>query len=174
LKKIRDKQFVYILQVFNYIMTYDINKILANGKTADEYLAGAPESYKDKWQPYSGELNNEAMKELDDLMSNFEGSIVVYSAYWCLRDCAVVVPRLKAVIDGLENKPRYTIRGGIKVDRLSRKFLGLDELEPLAINKVPITIIFDKEGKEISRIVEQPEEELEADFVKMIKNYNGN
>ncbi|MCG3217439.1 MAG: thioredoxin family protein [Candidatus Heimdallarchaeota archaeon] len=152
----------------------DINQILANGKTADEYLAGAPDNLKDKWQPYTGPLNKEAMKELNGLMSSFEGSIVAYSAYWCLRDCAVVVPRLKAVVEGLENKPRYTIRGGIKVDRINRKFLGLDELEPLSINKVPIIILFNKEGEEIDRIVEQPKEELEADLVSMLTKYNSN
>ena len=154
-------------------MEIDINQILADGKTADEYLEAAPEGYKEKWQPYTGPLNDEAMKELDFLMNDFEGSIVVYSAYWCLRDCAVVVPRLKAVVDSLENKPRYTIRGGIKVDRLSRKFLGLDELEPLKISRVPITILFNKNGEEIDRIVEQPKEELEADLVEMLKDYNG-
>ena len=152
-------------------MTIDIDQILANGKTADEYLAGAPDGYKDKWQPYTGPLNNDAMKDLDNIMSSFEGSIVVYSAYWCLRDCAVVVPRLKAVVDSLENKPRYTIRGGIKVDRINRKFLGLDELEPLKINKVPILVLFDKEGEEIDRIVEQPKEELEADLAKILKQH---
>jgi len=152
----------------------DINEILANGKTADEYLAGAPENLKEKWQPYTGPLNNEAMNELNGLMSSFEGSIVAYSAYWCLRDCAVVVPRLKAVVEGLENKPRYTIRGGIKVDRINRKFLGLDELEPLSINKVPIIILFNKEGEEIDRIVEQPKEELEADLVNILTKYNSN
>ena len=149
----------------------DIEQILKSGKTADDYLAGAPDKLKEKWQPYTGPLNDEAMEELDNLMSTFEGSIVVYSAYWCLRDCAVVVPRLKAVVDGLKNKPKYTIRGGIKVDRINRKFLGLDELEPLGINKVPITILFTKDGEEIDRIVEQPKKELEADLAQLIKQF---
>ncbi|MHA1910945.1 MAG: thioredoxin family protein [Candidatus Kariarchaeaceae archaeon] len=152
----------------------DLDHILANGKTVSEYLEGAPENLKDRWQPYIGSLNNDAMTELDDLMRNYEVSMVAYSAYWCLRDCAVVVPRLKSIVDGLENKPRYTIRGGIKVDRINRKFIGLDELEPLKITKVPIIVLFNKEGEEIGRMVEQPEKELEADFVKIIQQHYTN
>ena len=56
------------------------------------------------------------------------------------------------------------------------EFIGVDRLKKthdysikeLKIKRVP-TFIFYKEGKEIGRIIESPNETLEKDFLKIVK-----
>ena len=98
--------------------------------------------------------------------------IVVFSAEWC-KDCAANIPVLALISEatGLEVR----IFGGLKKDPLShtRKWRippSPQEVETFQVGKIPLIIVFDKEGKDIGRIIENPREKptMEEELVKII------
>ncbi|MGB9756619.1 MAG: TlpA family protein disulfide reductase, partial [Candidatus Bathyarchaeales archaeon] len=97
--------------------------------------------------------------------------IVAFSAEWC-KDCAVSIPVLALISEktGLEVR----VFGGLMKDPLSheRKWRippSPPEVETFNVDKIPLIILFDKEGKEIGRIVENPSEPtLEEELLKII------
>jgi thiol-disulfide isomerase/thioredoxin len=106
------------------------------------------------------QLNNEAVKKL----KNFASGIVVvaFSAEWC-KDCAANIPVLALISEatGLEVR----VFGGLKRDPLNpiRKWSippSPPEVEKFHVDKIPLILIFNKEGMELGRIVENPKEGL--------------
>lgn len=115
-------------------------------------------------------LNKEAIKHLKKFANDFV--IVVFSAEWC-KDCAANIPVLALISEatGLEVR----IFGGLKKDPLShtRKWRippSPAEVETFQVDKIPLIIVFDKEGKDIGRIIENPREKptMEEELVKII------
>ena len=98
--------------------------------------------------------------------------VVAFSAEWC-KDCAVNIPVLALISEatGLEVR----IFGGLKKESLShaRKWRippSPQEVETFQVDKIPLVIVFDKEGKDIGKIIENPREKptLEEELVKII------
>lgn len=89
--------------------------------------------------------------------------IVVVLGTWC-SDSQLDVPHLINLLDEIE------------FDRTRIDFWGVDKkkAEPASIiakygiTKVPTIMVFDKEGKEVARIEEQPEVNLELDLIKLL------
>ncbi len=89
--------------------------------------------------------------------------IVVVLGTWC-SDSQLDVPHLINLLDEIE------------FDRTRIDFWGIDrkKTEPASIiakyeiKKVPTIMVFDKEGKEVARIEEQPEVNLELDLIKLL------
>jgi hypothetical protein len=95
--------------------------------------------------------------------------VVAFSAEWC-KDCAVNIPVLALISEatGLEVR----IFGGLKKDPLShtRKWRippSPPEVEMFHVDKIPLIILFDKEGKEVGKIIENPREKptLEEELI---------
>jgi len=115
-------------------------------------------------------LNKEATSQLKMLADNYV--IIAFSAEWC-KDCAANIPVLALISEatGLEVR----IFGGLKKDPLShtKKWRippSPAEVEMFNVDKIPLIILFDAEGKEIGKIVENPREKptLEEELLKNI------
>ncbi|GAB4126743.1 MAG: thioredoxin family protein [Ignavibacteriales bacterium] len=92
-----------------------------------------------------------------------EIKILIVMGTWC-SDSRREVPHLFKIFDYLNySKDNYEI---IAVDR---KKNALTDISNLKIELVPTIIVY-KNNNEIGRIVEAPQETLELDLVKMIKN----
>lgn len=88
--------------------------------------------------------------------------IVAFSAKWC-KDCATNIPILALISEATEFEVR--VFGGLMKDPLSqtRKWRippSPPEVESFKVDKIPSIIVFDKKGKEIGRIIENPRENL--------------
>jgi len=85
--------------------------------------------------------------------------VVVFSAEWCLKDCAPNVPVLPLLAD----KTGIAVRvfGGLMRDPLNPKERwrippSPPEVRDFKVEKVPTIFVFDKNGEELGKIVENP------------------
>ena len=89
--------------------------------------------------------------------------IVVVMGTWC-SDSQLDVPHLINLLDELEfDRTRIDIWG---IDR--KKTEPANILSKYEIKYVPTIIVYDKDGKEVARIVEKPEVTLEQDLIKLL------
>jgi thiol-disulfide isomerase/thioredoxin len=98
--------------------------------------------------------------------------IVVFSAEWC-KDCAANIPVLALISEATRLEVR--IFRGLKKDPLSRTRKwrippSPPEVETFHVDKIPLIILFDMEGREIGRIIENPSREpiLEEELLRII------
>ena len=152
-------------------MAINLSEIRKKTVSVEQYLDSLEEPFREKFltrkQTYT--LNQEAVNQLTKYA---EGCMVVaFSAEWC-KDCAVNIPVLALISEaaGLEVR----IFGGLKKDSLSqtRKWRippSPPEVETFQVDKIPLIIALDKEGKEIGKIIENPREKptLEEELVKI-------
>jgi hypothetical protein len=109
--------------------------------------------------------NPEVMMNLG--LYNGDYNIIIVLGSWC-SDSREQVPRFLRIIDelGLSDD----IIRMIAVDRTKSPGMFLEnEVADLNIERVPTFIIMN-EGIEIGRIIETPEETLEADLLKILQN----
>jgi thiol-disulfide isomerase/thioredoxin len=113
-------------------------------------------------------MNVKTLNKLKRLANNYV--VVAFSAEWC-KDCAANIPilALTSEITGLEVR----IFGGLKRDPLNptRKWSippSPPEVEKFHVDKIPLILVFNKEGKEIGRIVENPKATLEEEILQII------
>ena len=138
----------------------------------EQYLDSLEEPFRERFltrkQTYT--LNQEAVNQLKKVANNYV--IVVFSAEWC-KDCAANIPVLALISEatGLEVR----IFGGLKKDPLShtRKWRippSPAEVETFQVDKIPLIIVFDKEGKDVGKIIENPREKptLEEELIQII------
>jgi hypothetical protein len=85
--------------------------------------------------------------------------VIVFSAEWCLKDCAPNVP----VLALLANKTGLNVRvfGGLTRDPSNPKERwkvppSPPEVKDFKVEKVPTIIIFDANGRELGKIIENP------------------
>ena len=106
------------------------------------------------------ETSEETIKELKAKAKDIE--IVMVLGTWC-HDSQIQVPAFYKVLDEIGFDEKY-----LKVIAVNRQkntvSINIDKLE---IKYVP-TFIFYKDGKELGRIIESPENTLEADFLRII------
>lgn len=150
-------------------MNIGLSEIRRKTVSVNQYIESLEEPYREKFlrrkQEY--QLNREAVHQLKGFADYFA---VAFSAEWC-KDCATNIPVLALIYEttGLEVR----IFGNIKKDPLSttRKWRippSPPEVETFKIDKLPTILIFNKQGKEIGKIIENPtnmptlEQELEA------------
>ena len=104
--------------------------------------------------------DSEVLKKIKGELFNFDITIVM--ATWC-PDCLRDVPRMFKILDHLAyHEPKIRMIG---VD--SEKKSDVKDYEELKVTSVPTFIIY-KDKNEVGRIVENADESLEKDLVKII------
>lgn len=154
-------------------MNVDLSKIKEKTLAADEYIESpdAPfrENFLKRKQTY--QLDEEAKNHLHSIANNF--MVVAFSAGWC-KDCATHISVLALLSEstGLEVR----VFGGIKKDLLRRTGKwrippSPPEVETFKIDKLPTMIVFDRQGIEVGRIVENPKQMpiLEQELLAIMK-----
>jgi len=152
----------------------NLSETRARTVSVSDYINNLEEPFREKFlaaeQTY--QPNQEAISKLRQ--SAEEYMIIVFSATWC-KDCAVNVPVLAVINEatGLEVR----VFGGLKKDPLGqgRKWRippSPQEVETFNVDKIPLIVIVDREGREVGRIVEththQPT--LEQELYEIIKS----
>lgn len=138
----------------------------------NQYITSIDEPFRAKFleRKKAYKLNLEAVDKLKSLVNNIV--VVAFSAEWC-KDCAANIPVLASLSEatGLEVR----IFGGLKKNPLNpkRKWSippSPQEVEKFQVDKIPLILVFNKEGTELGRIVENPKEglTLEEEFLRII------
>jgi thiol-disulfide isomerase/thioredoxin len=136
----------------------DFQKMLTRAVPVQKYLSSLPEAdrskYEDRRKSYIPK--QEALEKLRRYASKF--IVVAIGASWC-KDCVLHLPVLGIIAEatGL----RVEVFGGVKSDPLnpSRRWAvppSPPEVITLAIDRIPTMIVYTRDGKEVSRIVEHP------------------
>lgn len=153
-------------------MLLDLSEIRRKTVSVTDYMNSLEEPFREKFlkrrQAY--QPDQEAMIRLRESAGKY--MIIVFSAGWC-KDCAVNIPVLALVNEasGLEVR----VFGGLKKDPLGqgRKWRippSPLEVETFNVDKLPLIIIANREGREIGRIVENPAQQhtLEQELCEII------
>lgn len=155
-------------------MKIDFREIRAKTAPVGEYIQSLDPPFREKYLARKQEYQPkpEALQELRQVASSHV--IVVFSAQWC-KDCAVNVPVLALISEqtGIEVR----VFGGLKKDPLShvRKWRvppSPPEVETFNVDKIPLIIVFDSQGNEVGRMVENPVHmpTLEEELLEIIKS----
>jgi thiol-disulfide isomerase/thioredoxin len=152
-------------------MTINLSEIRKKTVSVEQYLDSLEEPFRKKFstrkQTYTP--NQRAVNELKKVADKYV--IVAFSAEWC-KDCTANIPVLALISEatGLEVR----IFGGLKKDSLSRTRKwkippSPMEVEAFQVDKIPLIIVLDKEGKDIGKIIENPREKptLEEELVNI-------
>lgn len=107
------------------------------------------------------EVNEKAIKELSSMLKDVD--ITIFMGTWC-GDSKRETPNAYKIFDAANVSDDQINLIAVDYNKTTPKGLenGLD------IQRVP-TIIFEKDGKELGRIVEYPIESLENDMLKILK-----
>jgi hypothetical protein len=153
-------------------MNVDLSQIRKSAVTVSQYIESLKQPYRNKFltRKQTYKLKQEAINQLRKFADRY--IVVAFSAGWC-KDCAanISVLALMSEATGLDVR----IFGGLKKDPLShtRKWRippSPPEVGAFQVDKIPLMILFDKEGREIGKIVENPREKptLEEELVEII------
>ena len=139
-------------------MNISISKIRKKTVSANQYIESLKKPFREKFlrRKQTYKLKKEAINQLKKYSDRYV--VVAFSAVWC-KDCIKNIPVLALISEatGLEVR----IFGGLEKDVLNpkRKWRippSPPEVETFNIDKIPLMIIIDREGKEIGRIIENP------------------
>jgi hypothetical protein len=142
--------------------------------SVDDYIKNLEEPFKEKFltRKQTYQPNREAISQLRKSAGKYV--IIAFSATWC-KDCALNIPVLALINEtaGLEVR----IFGELKKDPLNQLHKwrippSPQEVETLNVERIPLIIVADTEGREIGRIVENPSHQptLEQEISEMIKS----
>lgn len=154
-------------------MPLNLSETRARTASVSDYINNLEEPFREKFlaREKTYQPNQEAISNLRQ--SAEEYMIIAFSATWC-KDCAVTVPVLAVINEatGLEVR----VFGGLKKDPLGqgRKWRippSPQEVETFNVDKIPLIVIVDREGREVGRIVETPTHQptLEQELCELIK-----
>jgi thiol-disulfide isomerase/thioredoxin len=139
-------------------MRLNLSEIRRKTVSVNQYIESLEQPFSEKFlaRKQTYQLKREAINQLKKFADKYV--IVAFSAEWC-KDCAANIPVLALISEatGLEVR----IFGGLRRDPLSpeRKWRippSPPEVKTFNVDKIPLMIIVDREGKEIGRIVENP------------------
>ena len=164
------------LAIFTYLLTLScggqqINNIEFDEKAGDNILIGLSNIDGLKSEPFNEWFDYEysdyniddstlLLIDKDDFIDNIK--ITVVMGTWC-SDSRREVPRFYKILDFLE----YDIDNITMICVNTDKQAENTNLDNLDIQKVPTFIIY-KEGMELGRIIETPQESIEKDLAKII------
>ena len=154
-------------------MPLNLSEIRMRTVSASDYISNLEEPFREKFleRKQTYQSNQEAISQLRASAGNYV--IIAFSAGWC-KDCAVNIPVLAVINEasGLEVR----VFGGLKKDPLSQEHKwrippSPQEAETFNVEKIPLIIVADREGREIGRIVENPayQPTLEQELCEIIK-----
>jgi len=155
-------------------MPLSLTEIRARTVSVNDYINGLEEPFKDRFltRKQTYRLDREAVSQLREFAGKY--LITAFSAAWC-KDCAANIPVLALISEaaGLEVR----IFGGLKKDPLDQVHKwrippSPQEVEAFNVEKIPVIIVADEEGREIGRIVEKPSRQptLEQEISEIIKS----
>lgn len=153
-------------------MNISLSEIKKKTVSVSQYIDSLKQPFSEKFltRKQTYQLKREAINQLKKFANKYV--IVAFSAVWC-KDCAANIPVLALISEATGIEVR--IFGGLKKDPLShtRKWRippSPQEVETFQVDKIPLIIMFDKEGKEIGRIIENPREKptLEEELIQII------
>ena len=155
-------------------MLLDMSEIRRKTVSVTDYISNIEEPFREKFltRKQTYQPNQEAMSQLREYADKYV--IIAFSAGWC-KDCAVNIPVLAVINEasGLDVR----VFGGLKKDPLGqgRKWRippSPREVETLSVDKIPLIIIADRDGREMGRIVENPTQQptLEQELCEIIKS----
>ena len=153
-------------------MTLNLIEIRKRTVNASSYIDNLEEPFKEKFlarkQTYVPDP--EAITRLKAFAGKYV--IIAFSATWC-KDCALNIPVLALINESVGLEVR--VFGGLKKDPLNQAHKwrippSPQEVETFNIEKIPLIIIADTEGREIGRIVENPSHQptLEQEISEII------
>ncbi|MEM3458514.1 MAG: thioredoxin family protein [Candidatus Bathyarchaeia archaeon] len=152
-------------------MDIELAEIRKRTVSVNEYLNSLKEPFREKFfaRKQTYKLNQEAITQLKKFADKFV--VIAFSAEWC-KDCAANIPVLALISEatGLEVR----VFGGLMKDPLShiRKWRippSPPEVETFRVDKIPLIILFSKEGKEVGKIIENPQKPtLEEELLTVI------
>ena len=139
-------------------MNINLSEIREKTVSVSQYIEGLARPFQEKFlirkQTYL--LKTETINQLKKFAN--KSVIIVFSAEWC-KDCAVNIPVLALISEATGIEVR--VFGGLKKDPLghAKKWRippSPPEVETFNVDKIPLIILFDRQGKEIGRIIENP------------------
>ncbi|MGQ9506578.1 MAG: thioredoxin family protein [Candidatus Bathycorpusculaceae bacterium] len=151
-------------------MNIDLTEIRKRTVPVNYYIDSLKQPFKEKFlaKKHTYKINQDAINRIKEFAEKY--LIVAFSAEWC-KDCAANIPVLALIAEKTCLEVR--VFGGLMKDPLSheRKWRippSPPEVETFNVEKIPLIIVFNKEGKEIGRIVENPREPtLEEELLKI-------
>ncbi len=157
-------------------MNSNLSEVRRKTVSVNQYIDRINQPFRQKFltRKRTYRLKQETANELKKFANGYV--IVAFSAEWC-KDCAANIPVLALVSEatGLEVR----IFGSLKKDPLShtRKWRippSPPEVETFHVDKIPHIAVLDKEGNEIGKIIENPQEKptLEEELLKIILEKN--
>lgn len=155
-------------------MPLNLNEIRTRTASANDYINSLEEPFKEKFltRKQTYQPNPEAIRQLKAFAGKYV--IIAFSATWC-KDCALNIPVLALINETAGMEVR--VFGGLKKDPLDQVHKwrippSPQEAEALNVEKIPLIIVTDAEGREISRIVENPSHQptLEQEISEIIKS----
>jgi len=152
-------------------MNVNFSEIRKKTVPVNQYMDSLKQPFREKFltRKQTYQLKREVLTQLKKFANKYV--IVAFSAEWC-KDCAANIPVLALISEATGLDVR--IFGGLKKDTLSRTRKwrippSPPEVETFNVDKIPLMILFDKEGEEIGRITESPREPtLEEELLKII------
>ena len=155
-------------------MNVDLPEIRKRTVSIDQYIDGLEEPFKESFvaRKQTYQLHKEAVDQLKQFARSY--MVVAFSASWC-KDCAqnISVLALIAETTGLQVR----VFGGLMKDPLSHTSKwrippSPPEVITFNVDKIPLVIVFDVNGKEIGRIVESAKRcpTLEQELCEIIKS----
>jgi thiol-disulfide isomerase/thioredoxin len=156
-------------------MNIDLSSIRKKTVSADLYIDSLEQSARERFLTRKKEysLQAEAVNALKDFAEKYV--VIAFSAEWC-KDCAENIPVLSLISQatGLEVR----VFGGLKKDPLSQVCKwrippSPPEVLPFNVDKIPLMIVSDLNGREIGRVVESPKRwpTLEQELYEIIKSH---
>lgn len=152
-------------------MNVNLADIRKKTVSAKQYIDSLEQPFKDKFlmRKETYRLKQEVISQLKKFVN--EHVIVAFSAEWC-KDCTANIPVLALISEatGIETR----IFGGLKKDPLSQTSKwrippSPQEVKTFNVDKIPLIIMFNMDGEEIGRIIENPQEPtLEEELLKII------
>ncbi|MGB9740184.1 MAG: thioredoxin family protein [Candidatus Bathyarchaeia archaeon] len=152
-------------------MKVNLEEIREKTVTVNDYINSLEGSFRDRFliRKKAYKLSFETINRFKQFAKNY--FLVAFSAEWC-KDCAANIPVLALISEatGLEVR----IFGGLKKDPLSgtgkwRIPPSPPEVETFGVEKIPLIVVFNTDGNEVGRIIENPKEPtLEEELLKII------
>jgi len=154
-------------------MSIDVSDIRKKTVSVTQYIDSLEQPFKEKilTKKQAYKLQPEAVEQLR--RSAEKCVVIVFSAAWC-KDCAENIPVLSLISEttGLE----VLVFGGLMKDPLSQVCKwrippSPPEVITFEVDKIPLMIIVDMNGREIGRVVESPKKmpTLEQELCEIIK-----
>jgi thiol-disulfide isomerase/thioredoxin len=157
-------------------MDVDLSEIRKRTVSIGQYIDGSEDPFKEslmaRKQTY--QLHKEAVDQLKQFAHSY--IVVVFSASWC-KDCTQNIPVLALIAETTGLQVR--VFGGLMKDPLShiskwRIPPSPPEVITFNVDKIPLMIVFDVNGREIGRIVESAKRcpTLEQELCEIIREFN--